>query len=103
MHTWATGLHTYGESIYNTKGGYIRPQRWGCITQKGDTMFVHVLNDSSTTIALESFPYKKITKAYLMNNNSVIKTSLKNSVLNIEAVKKNADEPDEVIVLVNKN
>jgi len=95
-------LHTYGESIYNTKGGYIRPQKWGCITQKGDTMFVHVLNDSSTTIQLDSFPYKKIAKAYLMNNNSVIKTSLKNSSLTIEALKQEADEPDEVIVLVCK-
>jgi alpha-L-fucosidase len=93
-------LHTYGESIYNTQGGYIRPKKWGCITQKGDTMFVHVLNDSSTTIQLESFPYKKIAKAYLMNNNSVIKTSLKNGSLTIEALKQEADEPDEVIVLV---
>lgn len=95
-------LRTYGESIYNTQGGYIRPQKWGCITQKGDTMFVHVLNDSSTTIQLDSFPYKKIAKAFLMNNNSVIKTSLKNGSLIIEALKQQADEPDEVIVLVCK-
>lgn len=94
-------LHTYGESIYNTKGGYIRPQSWGCITQKGDTMFVHVLNDSATNVQLENFPYKKIAKAYLLKDNSVIKTSFKNNVLNIEAVKQN-DEPDEVIVLINK-
>ncbi len=96
-------LHTYGESIYNTKGGYIQPQKWGAITQKGDTMFVHVLNDSSTTIALENFPYKKITKAYLLKDNSSIKTSLKNGALDIEAIKMRDDEPDEVIVLICKN
>ncbi len=95
-------LRTYGESIYNTQGGYIRPQKWGCITQKGDTMFVHVLNDSSTTIQLDSFPYKKIAKAYLLKNNSSINTTLKNSSLTIEALKQEADEPDEVIVLVCK-
>ena len=90
--------------VFTTQqGGYIRPQKWGCITQKGDTMFVHVLNDSSTTIQLDSFPYKKIAKAYLMNNNSVIKASLKNGSLTIEALKQEADEPDEVIVLVCKN
>ena len=96
-------LNTYGESIYNTKGGYIRPQHWGCITQKGDTMFVHILNDSSTTIQLENFPYKKLTKAYLLKNNSAIKTSLKNGLLTVEAMKQEADEPDEVIVLVCRN
>lgn len=96
-------LHTYGESIYNTKGGYIQPKKWGAITQKGDTMFVHVLNDSSTTIALENFPYKKITKAYLLKDNSSIKTSLKNGALDIEAIKMRDDEPDEVIVLICKN
>ncbi|HVX25974.1 MAG TPA: alpha-L-fucosidase [Parafilimonas sp.] len=95
-------LRTYGESIYNTQGGYIRPQKWGCITQKGDTMFVHVLNDSSTTIQLDSFPYKKIANAYLLKNNSSINTTLKNSSLTIEALKQEADEPDEVIVLVCK-
>ncbi len=96
-------LHTYGESIYNTKGGYIRPQTWGCITQKGDTMFVHVLNDSATTISLNNFPYKKIVKAYLLKDNSAVKTSFKNNVLNVEVIKESDDEPDEVIVLVNKN
>lgn len=95
-------LRTYGESIYNTKGGYIRPQKWGCITQKGDTMFVHVLNDSSTTIQLENFPYKKITKAYLLKNNAAINTTLKNGLLTVEALKQEADEPDEVIVLICK-
>ena len=43
-------LHTYGASIYNTKGGYINPQTWGCITQKNDTMFVHVLDKNATSI-----------------------------------------------------
>ena len=29
-------LKKYGESIFNTKGGYMRPQSWGCITQAGN-------------------------------------------------------------------
>lgn len=95
-------LHTYGESIYSTKGGYIRPQSWGCITQKGDTMFIHVL-DSSAIVQLDSFPYKKIAKAYLLKDNSAIKTSIKNNSLSIQTISKKEDEPDEVIVLVCKN
>jgi alpha-L-fucosidase len=59
MGSW---LQTYGASIYNTKGGYIHPQNWGCVTQRGDTMFVHVLNKNAGNITLENFPYKKIGK-----------------------------------------
>jgi alpha-L-fucosidase len=95
-------LHTYGESIYNTTGGYLRPQTWGCITQKGDTMFVHVLNDSVTDIQLENFPYKKIVKAYLLKDNSVIQTQLKQNTLTIQPITMNDAEPDEVIVVINK-
>ena len=95
-------LHTYGESIYNTKGGYIKPQAWGCITQKNDTMFVHVLDESTTTITLENFPCKKIAKAYLLKDNSAVKVQLQNNTLNIQSIKMNNDEPDEVIVIVNK-
>ncbi len=94
-------LKTYGESIYNTKGGYIHPQKWGCVTQKGDTMFVHVL-DSSAYVQLDNFPYKKISKAYLLKNNSTIKTTFKNSSLNVEGINQSDDEPDEVIVVIGK-
>lgn len=95
-------LRVYGESIYNTKGGYIRPQKWGCITQKNDTMYLHVLNDSVTSIRLENFPFKKIDKAYLLKNNSNINTGLQNGVLTITPLKLTNDEPDEVIVIIGK-
>lgn len=36
-------LEKHGETIYGTKGGYIPEQKWGTITYKGSTMYVHVL------------------------------------------------------------
>ena len=95
-------LHTYGASIYNTKGGYIHPQSWGCITQRNDTMFVHVLDKDATTVRMENFPRKKITKAYRFRDNSTIQAQLQNNVLTIQSVKVNNEEPDEVIVVVCK-
>jgi alpha-L-fucosidase len=35
---------TYGESLYGTRGGPISPRPWGATTQKGNTVFVHILN-----------------------------------------------------------
>ena len=33
-----------GESIYGTRGGVIPPHDWGVTTQKGNTLYVHILN-----------------------------------------------------------
>ncbi|SHI70622.1 alpha-L-fucosidase [Pseudozobellia thermophila] len=34
----------YGEAIYGTRGGVIKPQNWGTVTRKDKTLYVHVLN-----------------------------------------------------------
>lgn len=41
MGAWTS---TYGESVYGTRGGVIKAQDWGTITQKDNTLYVHVLN-----------------------------------------------------------
>lgn len=94
-------IKTYGESIYGTTGGYIKPQNWGCTTQKGDTIFVHVLDKSAGPVKLEKYPFKKIGKAYLLKNNTPVQTQLSAGTLTISA-NAAANEPDEVIVLINK-
>lgn len=92
-------LQQYGESIYNSSGGYMRPQSWGCITQKAGKIFVHVLDEKATTITLEKFPFGNITKAYLLKDKTPVTFSLQNNIATITAAKRNADEFDEVIVL----
>lgn len=34
----------YGETIYGTRGGIIPPGAWGVSTQKGDKLYIHILN-----------------------------------------------------------
>jgi alpha-L-fucosidase len=36
-------MKQYGESIYGTRGGPFRPEKWGVSTCKGDTIYLHVL------------------------------------------------------------
>lgn len=96
-------LRTYGESIYNTKGGYMRPQNWGCLTQRGDTLFVHVLDKNTTSITLENFPYSRITKSYFFKDNSAVDAQLHNGTVTVHPKDNNSGEPDEVIVLLVKN
>ncbi|SDQ66969.1 alpha-L-fucosidase [Flagellimonas zhangzhouensis] len=35
---------TYGESIYETRGGQIAPQSWGVSTQKDDKIYIHIMD-----------------------------------------------------------
>src|SRR4051812_40429793 len=96
-------LKTYGESIYNTKGGYIRPQKWGCLTQKEGKVFMHVLGKNAQEITLDSFPFKTISKAYLLNDKTPVDVRLNNGTARIITVTQNNDELDEVIVLEVKS
>ena len=36
-------MRQYGETIYGTRGGIIPPHDWGVTTQRGNTLYVHVL------------------------------------------------------------
>ena len=92
-------LKTYGASIYNTTGGYIRPQKWGCLTQKDNKIYVHPLNPSTGTITLEQFPKTKVIKAYLLKTSLPVKYTIKNSALTLAVEKPVADDPDKIVVL----
>jgi alpha-L-fucosidase len=99
LHWMGDWLRTYGESIYNTKGGYIRPQSWGCLTQKPGKIFVHLLDKNETSIRLENFPFNKISKAYLLKDKSTINATVQNGIAIITPAAWSDDEEDQVIVL----
>jgi len=60
-------LSRYGVSIYGTRGGPIAPGDWGVTTQKGDTVYVHVLNWHAPLLALPPFPRKIIAAQELVH------------------------------------
>ncbi len=92
-------LQVNGESIYNTKGGYIRPQEWGAITQKEGKMFVHLFKRDLPVLTLENFPFKKITKACLLDGSQPVSFGLEENTVTISVPKTDNDTPDLVIVL----
>ncbi|WP_316795229.1 alpha-L-fucosidase [Pedobacter agri] len=94
-------LKTYGESIYGTDAGFIKPQNWGCVTQKGNKIYIHIFK-ATPSISLNNVPFKKVKKAYYLKDNSIVKTAIKNGVLDI-TVAKNINPNDEVIVLETSN
>ena len=64
-------LKQYGETIYGTRGGLMKPQPWGVSTQKGNRLFVHILNynEDSLVIPVQA----KIKKVALFENQQKLK------------------------------
>jgi len=97
LQTMGAWLKTYGESIYGTEAGYLKPQAWGCITQKGNKMYVHLLNSTVNQVILPQFPGKKLKKAYLLKDNSGVTAKLVKGELSL--IVHPSTEEDRVVVL----
>jgi len=70
-------LSVYGQTIYQTTGGFIKPQSWGAVTQKGKTVYIHILRKESDLLTLR-FPQKIHTMKWLnVDDKAVWKTNNK--------------------------
>jgi alpha-L-fucosidase len=49
-------LQTHGPAIHDTRAGPVPPRAWGATTQRGDTVFVHVLDWPDGTLSLPQLP-----------------------------------------------
>jgi len=65
-------LKTNGETIYETKGGPLTPREWGVMTQKGNKVYVHILNWQDETLTFPSLG-KKIVSAKMFSDRSAVK------------------------------
>jgi alpha-L-fucosidase len=59
-----------GQSIYGTRGNLIAPQKWGVLTKKDKTIYVHVLNKPEQSQILIPGMNEKVTTVRLMNAGS---------------------------------
>lgn len=64
----------YGETIFGTRGGLIKPCQWGVSTQKGDTLYLHILHleEQTLTIPLDT---KNIKSARMYDGGGKLKIS----------------------------
>jgi len=91
-------LKTYGESVYKTHGGYLRPSEWGCLTEKEGRVYVHLFGKDASGVTLTNFPYGSIKKAYLLKNHTPVNVQLNGGTVTIGTPITN-NGPDEVVVL----
>lgn len=81
LHEMGAWMSKYGESIYGTRGySQIAPRNWGAVTQKGDTIYVHVLDWEDNVLALPKLANAKSAKL-LMDGSPVKLDQLADSTL----------------------
>lgn len=89
----------YGASIYGTRKGPVPPREWGVTTQRGDSVFVHVLRWPDAQLALPALP-GTVTRATELLSGSALPFTQSPSGVEITLPPPGRDEPDRVVVLV---
>lgn len=69
-------LEKYGETIYGTRRGAVKPQEWGALTTKGKQVFVHILDPGEGSVEIEGF-LPKIKSATFFDDGSKVEVKVK--------------------------
>jgi alpha-L-fucosidase len=65
-------LAVNGEAIYGTRGGPIAPRPWGVTTQKGDRVYVHLLDWNDAELSLPALP-RRVRRAWMLVGGSPVR------------------------------
>ena len=91
-------MKQYGDSIYGTRGGPVAPGPWGVTTQRGSTVYVHVLDWNQPVLALAGMP-RPVRSARLLRDGCNVEFSAVKGGLVLKLAEAQAEEVDRVIVL----
>ena len=69
LHRLGEWMRQNGESIYGTRGGIIAPHDWGVTTQRGNTLYVHILNLKDDAVYLP-ISAKRVKQAKMFSDKS---------------------------------
>jgi alpha-L-fucosidase len=91
-------LSHYGETIYGTRGGPLRPADWGVTTQRADKIYVHILNWEAPLLALGPIT-KNVTGAAQFGSNSPVEFAQTAKGVVLHLAPRAKGEVDRVVVL----
>lgn len=94
-------LRTYGAAVYATRGGPVRPRPWGVTTQRGDSVFVHVLDWPDRLLTLPDFG-ARVVRASMLRDGTPVTVAQSASGITLTLPALVPDEPDRVILLETK-
>lgn len=97
LHALGEWLRKYGDSIYGTRGGPVKPQPWGVTTRNGERVYIHILDWSDDLLTLPKIP--NIQKATLFSNGTPVTFQQTSDSTQLRLPASARDPIDTVIVL----
>jgi alpha-L-fucosidase len=93
-----TWMEKYGETIYGTRGGPVSPRTWGVMTQKGNKIYVHILNPEDINLLIPDFG-KKVKSITLFNSGAKMKFRQDAFGIAVSVPAEIVDETDTILVI----
>jgi alpha-L-fucosidase len=90
-------LQQNSEAIYGTRGGPLRPRPWGVTTERGNRVYVHVLDWQDPVLALPHLS-KHVISARLLNGGKVSYAENEFGLL-LKLPQPTANDYDRIVVL----
>jgi alpha-L-fucosidase len=87
-----------GEAIYGTRGGPIPPRPWGVSTQKGDRVYLHVLDWTDRALVIPALP-RAVRSARTLSDGVALLVRQSPEGVTIVLPARPLDSIDEIIVL----
>jgi alpha-L-fucosidase len=91
-------MKVYGETIYGTRGGPLSSRNWGVTTQKGNSVYVHILNWQDETLTLPKLG-RKVVSAKIFADKTSVKFQENEFGVSLLVPKSKRNEIDTVVVL----
>lgn len=88
-------MNVYGETIYGTRGGFVEPHEWGVTTQKGNKLYVHILNCQDRALFVPTGS-RTIKSARLFKDGKAVKMTKNDAGVTLVFDKR----PDDIDVVV---
>ncbi len=90
-------MDKYGETVYGTRGGPVSPKSWGVTTQKGNKVYVHIMNAEEPNLLIPDFG-KKVKSVTVFDTGAKLK--YKQDPFGIAvALPKETDTTDTILVI----
>ena len=86
-----------GETIYGTRGGPFKPRRWGVATEKGSTVYVHILDWQDELLALPKIA--NIKSARMFKGGAKVEVKEMDGGIVLRLPKGQMDPIDTIVVL----
>jgi len=89
-------LHKYGQTIYGTRGGPMKPQSWGVTTQSLNNIYIHLMYPYETESLF--IPIKtKPRSVKIFGSDAEVKYIMTKDGISINATGLNISGPDTII------